>query len=112
MTDLNWADFTLGQWEMMMYWLAGILAHLALKCQREKITPRQYLLSYPLLSAASFIISLGLVLHSLSVGDNEMMTYFGTGFIADAVINKYKKQLDEDTDDGQSTESPTVGKDS
>ena len=111
MSDLTFADLTASQIEMIMYCLAGVLAHIPLKCQREKISPKQYFLSYPLLSAASLIISLGLVLHSLSVGDNEMMTYFGTGFIADAVINRYKKQMEED-ENGQVEERPAVGKDS
>lgn len=102
-------NITAGQWEMLLYWLAGIITHLALRCQRDKVSPKQYIMSQPLLTAASFIISLGLVLHSLSVGDNEMMTYFGTGFVADALINRYKKQLEEDN--GQDTESPSVGKD-
>lgn len=110
MSDFQITAMTAGQWEMVLYWIAGIIAHLALKCQREKITPRQYIMSYPLLSAASFIVSLALVLHSLAVGDNEVMTYFGTGFVADALINRYKKQIEEDTD-GQAGESAAVGKD-
>lgn len=89
-------------WEqlvLVIYWLAGVCANWGVKCSQEKISPLQYWTTRPLYSAASLLISLAIVIHSLAVGDNEIMTYFGTGFVADALINRYvKEQPPEDKD--------------
>lgn len=83
------ASFTVEQSIYLLYWVAGIATHWGLKLQREGVTARQYWASKPLNSISSILVSFAVVLNSLVAGDNEFMTYFGAGFVAEAMINRY-----------------------
>lgn len=83
------ASFTVEQSIYILYWIAGIATHWGMKLQREGVTAKQYWASKPLNSIASILVSFAVVLNSLLTGDNEFMTYFGAGFVAEAFINRY-----------------------
>jgi mannose/fructose/N-acetylgalactosamine-specific phosphotransferase system component IIC len=83
------SSFTVEQSIYLLYWVAGIATHWGMKLQREGVTARQYWASKPLNSMASILVSFAVVLNSLLAGDNEFMTYFGAGFVAEAFINRY-----------------------
>lgn len=78
----------------MLYWVAGIATHWGIKLQREGISAAEYWTTKPWNSVASVLVSLAVVLNSLMTGDNEFMTYFGAGFVAEAMINRYAAQVD------------------
>lgn len=98
------AAFTVEQSIFVLYWIAGIATHWGMKLQREGVTAKQYWASKPLNSIASILVSFAVVLNSLMAGDNEFMTYFGAGFVAEAMINRYVASQGGDPDAGK-TES-------
>ena len=98
------ALFTVEQSIFILYWVAGIATHWGMKLQREGVTAKQYWASKPLNSVASILVSFAVVLNSLLTGDNEFMTYFGAGFVAEAFINRYVATQGGDPDVGK-TES-------
>ena len=81
--------FTIEQSIYILYWLAGIATHWGMKLKSENLTAMQYWSTKPWNSVASVLVSFAVVLNSLLTGDNEFMTYFGAGFVAEAMINRY-----------------------
>jgi mannose/fructose/N-acetylgalactosamine-specific phosphotransferase system component IIC len=80
--------FTVEQSIFILYWLAGIATHWGMKLKSENLTAMQYWSTKPWNSVASVLVSFAVVLNSLVTGDNEFMTYFGAGFVAEAMINR------------------------
>ena len=83
--------------ELAIYWMAGVLLHLGASCAKHKVSVRDYFFSRPLSTAASLLVSLGIAVHSLIQGDTEFMTYFGTAYLAESLINKFEVQHVEQT---------------
>lgn len=79
----------------MLYWVAGIATHWGIKLQSAGISATEYWTTKPWNSVASVLVSLAVVLNSLMTGDNEFMTYFGAGFVAEAMINRYTAQVEQ-----------------
>ena len=80
----------------MLYWVAGIATHWGVKLQQVGISAAEYWTTKPWNSVASVLVSLAVVLNSLMAGDNEFMTYFGAGFVAEAMINRYTASVQAD----------------
>lgn len=98
------ASFTVEHSIFILYWIGGIATHWGMKLQREGVTAKQYWASKPFNSIASILISFAVILNSLATGDNEFMTYFGAGFVAEAFINRYVSNQGSDSNVGK-TES-------
>lgn len=75
----------------LLAWAAGIITHFAKKKQSESVTFAIYWKTHPYLSAASIALSLGAALVSLHIGETSQAIYFGYGYIADSLVNRYKK---------------------
>ena len=75
---------------LIMYWAAGILVHVAATAAKYKVDVKTYFLSRPFSTVASIFVSAGLALSFWSQGSTDFMTYFGTAYLAESLINRFE----------------------
>ena len=75
---------------LVMYWAAGILVHVAATAAKYKVDVKTYFISRPVNTVASIFVSAGLALSFWSQGSTDFMTYFGTAYLAESLINRFE----------------------
>ena len=82
---------------LVMYWAAGILVHVAATAAKYKVDVKTYFISRPVSTVASIFVSAGLALSFWSQGSADFMTYFGTAYLAESLINRFEVGNDQGT---------------
>ena len=94
---------------LFMYWAAGVLAHVAADSAKYKVDVKTYFLSRPVSTCASLLVSGGLAIGYWAQGITDFMSYFGTAYLAESLINRYEVQQNVQTTVGQGDEAASAG---
>lgn len=94
---------------LFMYWAAGILVHVAATAAKYKVDVKTYFISRPVSTVASIFVSAGLALSFWAQGITDFMSYFGTAYLAESLINRYEVQQNVQTTVGQGDAPTSTG---
>lgn len=86
------ADGTaLTQWHYLAFilaWVGGILTRFAQAVRTEKVSAKQYFVSYPMSTMAALCVSLAVCIVMALQGENSLVTYFSVAFVVETLINR------------------------